>query len=191
MPSQYYIVNCEDPEVGYLARLSYTPDDPRRSWILGERFSTAPPQPVRATVRGLDDDDTVMAELWKSPVPVMSLRLLEVLRDAGVSNLDVYPAALTDPSSGKVYDDFVAFNLIGKISAVDLGRSKLAPGPVDQRISMSIDQLALDEARIQGALMFRLAEAVSTLVMHASIKDRIEGAGIDTLTFYEPADWAT
>lgn len=191
MPSQYYVVNCEDPDEGYLARLSYQPDDPRRSWILGERFSLAPPEPVRATIRGLGDDETVMAELWKSPVPVMSRRLLAVLREAGVSNLDVYAAALSDPSSGKVYDEFVAFNVIGKISAVDLSRSSLASGQVDQRISMSIDHLQLDEARIQGALMFRLAEAVSTLVVHASIKDRIEAAGIDTLTFYEPSDWAT
>lgn len=191
MPSLYSILNCEDPDEGYLARLSYMPDDPRRSWILGERFSVPPPEPVRATIRGLDDDDTVMAELWKSPVPVMSRRLLGALQQAGVSNLDVYPAVLSDPSSGKDYDDFVAFNVIGKISAVDLTRSRLAPGPVDQRHSMSIDQLLLDEARIQGALMFRLAEAVSTIIVHASIKAHVEGAGFDTLTFYEPSDWAT
>ena len=72
MPGPYYILNCEDPDEGYLARLSYTPDAPRRSWILGERFAVAPPEPVRATIRGLDDDDTVMAELWKSPVPAFS-----------------------------------------------------------------------------------------------------------------------
>jgi len=85
---------------------------------------------------------------------------------------------LSDPSSVKVYDELVAFNVIGNISAV-------------RRNSTSIDRLQLDEARIQGALMFRLAEAASTLVVHASIKARVEAAGIETLTFYEPSDWAT
>lgn len=191
MAENYFIVNCEDPEVGYLARLSYTPDDPRRSWILGERFASSPEVPVHATVRGLDDEDTVMAELWKSPLPAMSKRLHAALVGAGVSNLDTFALEILDPASGQTFSDHLAFNLIGKISAVDLGRAVVAASNMDRLVSASFDQLALDEQRIGGALMFRLAEAVSTIVVHCSVKERIEAAGIDTLTFYAPQDWTT
>lgn len=191
MADNYFIINCEDPDDGYLARLSYTPDDPRRSWILGERFETPPPIPVRATVRGLDDDDTVLAELWKSPLPAMSKRLHAVLVEAGVSNLEVFPLEIMDPSSGKLLHDHVAFNLIGKVAAVDVAASVVSASNTDKMVSASFDQLALDEQRIGGALMFRLAEAVSTIVVHRSVKERIESAGIQTLTFYVPKDWTT
>ena len=58
-------------------------------------------------------------------------------------------------------------------------------------VSASFDRVALDTAKIGGLLMFRLAEAVSTIVVHVSVKERIEAAGIDTLTFYVPGDWTT
>ena len=47
----------------------------------------------------------------------------------------------------------------------------------------------ISAARVDGALMFRLAEAVNTIVVHDSVKQAIEAAGIDTLTFIDPADW--
>jgi hypothetical protein len=146
---------------------------------------------VRATARGLDDEDTVLAELWKSPLPAMSKRLHAVLVEAGVSNLDAYPLEIADPSSGEVLHDHVAFNLIGKVAAVDLTASVMAATNTDKMVSASFDQLALDEQRIGGALMFRLAESVSTIIVHRSVKERIESAGIRTLTFYVPQDWTT
>ncbi len=191
MPDNYFVLNCEDPDEGYLARLSYSPDDSARSWILGERFATPPPLPVAATVRGLGDDDTVMAELWKSPLPAMSKRLHGALLAAGVSNLDVYDLDIKDPASGNVLQDHVAFNLIGKVAAVDLQRAHLAKDSVERMVSASFDSLALDESRIGGILMFRLAEALSTIVIHRSVRERIEAASITTLSYYLPADWAT
>ena len=128
MSSEYFILNCEDPDEGYIARLSYSSDDPRRSWILGERFEQTPPIPVRATARGLDDDDTVLAELWKSPLPAMSKRLHAALLSAGVANLDVYPLDIVDPSSKRVLQDHIAFNLIGKVAAIDMGKSAPSHG---------------------------------------------------------------
>ena len=37
--------------------------------------------------------------------------------------------------------------------------------------------------------MFRLAESVMGIVVHESVKQAIEAAGIDTLTFVDPAEW--
>jgi hypothetical protein len=39
--------------------------------------------------------------------------------------------------------------------------------------------------------MFRLAEALSTIVVHRTVRERVEAAGITTLSFYAPSDWTT
>lgn len=58
-------------------------------------------------------------------------------------------------------------------------------------MSADIDSLVVDPAKADGALMFRLAESVNTILLHESVCDAIEAAGIDTLTFYEPESWAS
>jgi hypothetical protein len=47
----------------------------------------------------------------------------------------------------------------------------------------------IDELKIKGALMFRLAECITAIVIHDSVKRTIESAGIDTLEFVSPDKW--
>jgi len=55
--------------------------------------------------------------------------------------------------------------------------------------AMNINSLTIDESKTRGALMFRLAEAVNGIVVHKSVKNAIEAAGVDTLTFIPPEEW--
>ncbi|NOK21586.1 imm11 family protein [Corallococcus carmarthensis] len=190
MPESYYVLGVEDPDVGYRARLAYTRDHPLRSWMTGVRFDKQPPAPIPLKLRGTDEEGWVLGELWLTPITVMSKRLHEVLLRAGVDNLDTYAVELTDPEDGTVYRDFVAFNLVGKVAAADAGKTRFAAGGKERTGSADIDSLAVDLDKTRGALMFRLAESVNAIVVHASVKDAIEAAGISTLTFLEPEDWA-
>jgi hypothetical protein len=56
--------------------------------------------------------------------PAMSHLLLQVLIDAGVDNLQTWPAIVTNPVSGQTWDDYVVFNVIGSADCVDLGASE-------------------------------------------------------------------
>jgi len=190
MPIPYFVFGVEDPEEGYRARLVYTRDYPLRSWMTGNRFDREPPEPIIIKLRGTDEDDWVLGDLWLTPITVMSSRLHEVLVQAGVDNLDTYAVELHDPEDGTVYKDFVAFNLVGKIAAADAGKTQFFAGSRERMISADIDSLAVDGDKARGALMFRLAESVNAVIVHESVKNAIEGAGIDTLTFIEPEDWA-
>jgi hypothetical protein len=158
----HYVLGVEDPEEGYRARLVYERDHPLRSWMSGARFEHPPPEPIELTLQGTDEAGWVLGDLWLTPITVMSKRLLDALRAASVDNLDTYAVRLRDPVSGEVYDDFVAFNLVGVVSAADR----------------------------EGIKMFRLAESRNAILIHGAVCDAIEDAGIDTLTFYEPEDWA-
>jgi hypothetical protein len=186
----YYVLRVEDPDEGYRARLDYKRDQPLRSWMTGTPFPTPPPEPIRIGLRGTDEDRWVLGDLWLTPVTVMSTRVLEAIRSAGVDNLDTYAVELLDPISGKLYRDFVAFNVIGKLAAADLGATQFAPGSQERMISADIDSLSVNADRARGALMFRLAESVNAVVVHERVRDAVLAAGIDTLTFLEPEDWA-
>lgn len=177
----YYVMTCLSPAQGYLATLNYDDSadtDFLRSWMSGDRFDIPPPTPLVLTREPAPA--TVLAELWQSPVTLMTARLHAALLAAGVSNLDTYPAEIHDPEQGRVHTDYVAFNLIGRIAAAESLR---------RHDDVLISAPEISSARTDGVLMFRLAEAVNAIVVHASVKQAIEAAGIDTLTFIEPSDW--
>lgn len=182
----YYMLECLSPPEGYIAAVEHRDEDPMRCWICGERFEVPPPVPLRPKLRARSK--SVLAELWKAPLPLMSERLHRVLLDCGVDNLDVYAVVLTDPRTDLSFSNYVAFNLIGVVAAADLSKS-IYSAPDGPMRSVDFDSLAIDETSARGALMFRLAESVSGIVVHESIKLAIESSGIDTLTFISPEQW--
>lgn len=188
---EYYVLGVEDPAEGHRARLIYERDHPLRSWMSGASFESPPPEPIVLRLQGTDEEGWVLGDLWLTPITVMSKRLLEAMRGAGVDNLETYAVELHDPVSGAAHTDFVAFNLVGVRSVADRAKTKLAPGVLDRKVSADIDSLVVDAEKAGGALMFRAAESVNAILIHASVCDAIEDAGIETLTFYEPEDWAS
>lgn len=178
----YYMLHCFSPPDADLAMLSYRPDHPLRRWTAGQRFENPPPEPVRATVKA--GYSGVMAEFWDVPVPLMTKRLHEALVAAGVSNLDVFQAEITDPSTQQVYTDYVAFNLIGKVAAADMDKSVYDPS------IPWFDAVAINNLAARGQLLFRLAESTNAIMIHEGVKARLEAAGINTLTFVPPDKWA-
>lgn len=177
----YYMMTCLSPEDGYLATLDFDfaeDEDLLRDWMAGERFDILPPQPVRLTRE--PRPDTVLAEMWQVPLPVMRARLYDALVGAGVTNIDTYPAEIHDPETGFIDRDYLAFNIVGRIAATEA---------LTLHDDVLISAPRLSAEKIGGALMFRLDEAVNAIVVHDSVKAAIEAAGIDTLSFIEPADW--
>lgn len=191
MQTTYYVLSVEDPDVGYRARLNYTRDYPLRSWMTGKAFDKQPPLPIIVKLRGTDEDDWTLGDLWLTPITVMSKRLYETLVQAGVATMDTYPVELHDPVNGTLHENFIAFNITCKLSAADASNTTFAPENTDTLISADIDSLAIDANKASDALLFRLAESVNTIIVHESIKQAIEAAGIDTLTFIKPEDWAS
>jgi hypothetical protein len=177
--------------------LHYDPDHPRRSWASGTKFSTdpdakpqkrPPPEPVRVEV--VPGYEGVYLEFWDNPVPLMTKRLYAALQDAGVTNIDAYRAEIADTTSKTLNMDYVAFNIIGKVSAADLKASRTARGSTNRMISADFDAVTIKGEAARGALLFRLAESVGAIVVHEKVRDHLEDNGIDTLTFIEPENWA-
>jgi hypothetical protein len=107
-----------------------------------------------------------------------------------VDNLQLFPAVVQDKKKKQEYTNFKVFNVIGVISAANMGESTLMGTSRSTKINVDFDSLVLDESRIGSALLFRLAESVSAIVVHRKVKAHIEASKIPGMTFYGPGEWS-
>ena len=57
-------------------------------------------------------------------------------------------------------------------------------------IAVAFRNLIIDEKKAKGALMFRLKESVSAIIVHKSIKETIENSLVTGLSFVHPAEYS-
>ena len=123
-------------------------------------------------------------------IPIMSKRLCDVLLNAGVDNLELFPAKLKNNQTSQVFDYYV-YNILGLVAAMDLQKSAYETYKGEKPVAdTAIHELVIDESKVYDLLFFRLAENVSTIVVHESIKLAIESAGIETVSFIKPEDYS-
>lgn len=181
----FFMLECFSPDDADHAQFSL-PEDDDLSWMSGQRFTEPPRLPVNVSIEM--GEGGVLPEFTDVPLPLMTRRLAAIFEKAGVSNIDYYETEIRNFETGEIYHDLLAFNLIGIISAANLNNSQYST-PDGVLISVDFDSLVIDENKTRGALMFRLAESVNGIVVHESVKNAIEAAGIDTLTFIPPEEW--
>lgn len=187
----YYVIGTEADEDGNMMEIEYEEDHRARSFDEGFKFSNDPNTdawkkhpitPIRLEIEE-GDEDAPFPSFLEMPVPIMTKKLLEVIRSAGVNNIDAYDAELYYPNGELASKDYVVFNLIGVIAAADMEKSVYDPNQPDRMISMSFDSLTIDERKTYGFLMFRLAENITTILVHEQVKQAVEAAGIKLIRF--------
>lgn len=163
-------------------------------WQTGARHSIPVPAPLEIALDALNpaysDQGPDMPEYFKGTIPLFRDDLVEAMKSAGVDNLDLYDVALKDPDSGRIHTNYKAVNIIGVIAAADMGKSKATVhtgGPV---IDVEFDTLVVDEGKPRGALIFRLAEATGTILVHEKLRDHLLAKGFDKLEFLDPGEVA-
>jgi hypothetical protein len=175
----------EDPESAmFTYKADRLPDGFLRQWISGQRFDPPPPIPVKITIE--PGESGHLDDYYDSKIYLMTKRLASFFADAGVDNLDIYAAEILEVESGKIFTDFVAFNVIGLVSAADMKKSRFTN--IDG-LHM-FDSISVDENLTQGLLFFR-DEASSKIFVHHTIKERAERLGIVSLMFLDPETLST
>lgn len=180
-PTNYYMINTGFPDGA--ARISNQPHLPPRyqTWMTGRPIDIDIPTPLEYEIIG--DHSGTMRHFFQEPgAPLMSTDLINVLVANGVNNLQTFDAIITDREKNQTYTNYKSVNVIGLISAVDLDKSEytdLGIGGDGVPSNLFFKTLVLDESRCSELLMFRLAEKVSALVIHASIRKAIETSPVD------------
>jgi len=106
-------------------------------------------------------------------IPVLSDALIKALQEAGVSNLQCFPAEVSSSVDGTVWKNYQAVNVIGLIACADLEKSKYiiiadrcGEGAVPL---MGFKKLKVDPVRARDQLFFRLAEEPSTIIVSGRV----------------------
>jgi len=161
-------------------------------WITGAFLNFPPPHHLEIE---LDPRDarypSVMLEYMPARMPVFRNDLIEALEYAGVNNLQLFDLTLIDPDDGTRYTNYKAVNILGAVAAADMDKSIATVHPGGPVIDVDFDRLVIDEEKAHGFYLFRLAESVTTIMVHQKVKEMLEEKGFKGLKFYNPEDVAT
>lgn len=149
-------------------------------WIDGKALTVDVPRPLVYEVEPGDEGD--MPAFINTAIPLMSEPLVQVLRKCGVDNLEVFDVVINELATGKQHTNYRAVNVLGMVDAVDHGKTKVES---IEGLANWVSNMALDEKATRGALMFRLAQLPSKIILHRRVKQAIEAQQLPLVYFVE------
>lgn len=152
------------------------------NWMLARKFSATVEEPVEAVVIP-DNEDGILLPIYGVP-QVMRKDLYEILLSVGVDNIDVYQAILRREDGTIVSNDYIAYNILGAVKAASSG-TLFSPENPSRMVDASFEKIVIDTRRTMEFLLFRLAESIRTVVVHAKVKTAIEARKIPNIMFIE------
>lgn len=159
------------------------------NWRVGRMDAAIPPESVVIEVEPFDGYTGNPPEISDMGVPLMSDRLRNAIVEAGVDNIIFHPVTLKNKGTGERYA-YYAFKIVGLVSASDMaGGTDIESYDGDYVGDSSVKNLVLDDSKLHGFLLFRLAEKFSAILIEEKVRDHILSCGIDTLKFMEPKDY--
>jgi hypothetical protein len=189
----YYVMSYEipqDDEGGYFDLEDGLDFHGIDSWSLGRRFEVELAEPIIVELTVVDGYTGPPSDLYDGNMCLMSARLVQVLEEAGVDNLQTFRALLRNSNTGETHD-YRAVNIVGAIAAADLSASNWTSHDPDPRFDVNFDALAVDATAARGAMLFRLAENTGVILVHERLRDRLQTADFPNLVFAEPGQWVT
>ena len=184
----YYVLECYGPEDEDRRYIDKVPLIEGVNWNLGSILNAEIPNPIEIILDS--EGNGVMMPMFKRTVLLFRDDILKVLAEvAGVDNLITYPANLLDPTTGQKFTNYKAINILGVIACADMDKSEWQAPSGSPIIDVDFDSLVIDESKAHNFLMFRLAECVSAIIVHESVKIALENHGIKHLDFVNPEDW--
>ncbi len=187
----YYVMNGEG--VYPVLVIEKEPHLPGGPWYHGHKLKITVPTPLEYVLEVEDEEPDSNIEMLNDScaIPVMHNNLLEALQSAGVDNLELFPARITNPNTGEVHEDYHAFNVLGLVSATDLENSTLMnKSDAVTLLDTDFDSLVIDEKKTMDFRLFRLAENCSAIVVSEEVKAAVEERGIPGIVFYGPGEWS-
>ena len=111
---------------------------------------------------------------------MFSEKFIEVLAQLDVTNIQYFDAAVTyEPTGAKV--SYKVANVIGLVEGLNREKSDLMLSPKGN--VLEIARMCLAEERLVGQKIFRLQEDSMLVIVHKSIKEAVERAGLNGFMF--------
>jgi len=123
------------------------------------------------------------AELLLDSIPIFSKKLIKSLESSGVENVQTFPVNIIARDGEVINEEYVAVNILGCIKCADMELSEYTDLTGEGLLAVNFRKLVIDDQKARGQLMFRLAESVNSIIVHASIKQALEQAGYPYIQF--------
>lgn len=108
---------------------------------------------------------------------IMTSKSVEILRQAGATNIQVFDLEIIDEKHNKTYTDYKIINIVGLCDCLDYDKSDI--DYYKDRKIMMIDEIAVDESKVpEDLLIFRLEKFKPIVIIHEKVKYAIEKAGL-------------
>lgn len=179
----YYMMECFGPLDQERQAIDTVPSG--FSWNSGAPLTTNPNGPLEV----LMDGDGIMVPMFYRGILLWHDELVEAVKRARADNIECYECVLIDPIARIRYQNYKAINIIGRVAAADLSKSVYSAPSGVPLIDTDFDSVVIDEKKANGMLLFRMAENVSAIVVHETVKKSIEDAGIPYIDFVKPESW--
>ncbi len=184
--ASYFVMTCEG--IAPAAAVRLVSEWNSAPWMTGELLTRTVPNPV--VFRTDPDYPGTLKPMYEGTILLMRDDLIARLRDAGVDNLQTFPAEIRDEQRKQQHTNYKAVNIVGVVSCANMAESeRMDPEDDTEMIDVDFESLVIDESKTGGALLFRVAEAVSAIVVHGSVRERIEDA-VPGMTFYASGEWS-
>lgn len=180
----YFVMSVDITDTS--ARITSTSGLPRRArnWITGAALEVAVPTPVQFVIEA--EDEGTLGAYYTTGAPLMSRELVDCLRSCGVDTLELHDAVITEEVSGTEHRTHLAVNVVGLIAMYGSAQKSSLEG-----LSTWVHRGAtIDPAAAQGALLFRLKESPSQVVLHRSVRDAIIALKLPLLRFTALEDFS-
>jgi len=173
----YYILKKDpfpEPEPYRTQSIGWNENSDDYEFIIGECVTSTFEKPFEFELWEYDEGSNGVAEFYYEAFPLMSDALINALKSAGVDNLQTFPAVLRNFESNLVRTDYKVVNVVGKLRAADMSKSKYIDMGGTGLMAVGFKDLVIDESKVNNAKMFRLAESITDVIIHESVKNELE-----------------
>jgi hypothetical protein len=182
----YFVMTCEG--IAPAAAVQLVTEWNSAPWMTGEVLRRAVANPV--VFRTNPAYPGTLKPMYEGTILLMRDDLLQRLLSAGVDNLQTFPAVIRDEEGKLEHKNYKAVNIVGLVSCANMAESeRMDPEDDTELIDVDFESLVIDESKTGGALLFRLAEAASAIIVHRSVRAGVEGA-VPGMTFYASGEWS-
>ncbi len=152
-------------------------------FIIGTQVPETYDKPFEFELWEYDKGSNGLAEFYYEDFPLMSDSLIEALKRAGVDNLQTFPAILKNIETKFETSAYKVVNVLGKLQAADMDASDYIDMGGTGLIAVGFKDLVIDESKTNNAKMFRLAESITDVIIHESVKTVLEKSGFKYLRY--------
>ncbi len=182
----HYVMVGEGPYPA--APIAVSPDLPG-TWMLGRKLTMKVPTPLHYELDPNRPGNPAVLYDEKS-IPIMRDDLVDALQHAGVDNLELFDAVVSDPNTGQSYTNYKAFNVLGLVACADMGASEFMGTSESEMLDVDFDALVIDEKKAGDLLLFRLAENISAIIVDDTVRQEVEKRKIPGIVFYASGEWS-